>query len=255
MIAFQIIMNNNHNLVKYANGTLKKIYSSKERFDCELKYIQLFKDHGFYTPKVISKDEGKLEIVFNNIQGHVSLLLANEELTVCIEQLARVYVQWPFEDDTRKISEYYAGNIRLRLQEFSQEHELVLNQERLGGYLRTLRERFDVSLFKDAKPSNWIFDGNGVCLIDFDYVKPSFYLADIAQLLNYQQLSNEEKYGYVDRFMKLIGKEESHVYLLFDLASINSRIMAMRYNVNLNEYYLNKFTQSLKEELGRMKLV
>ena len=48
-------MNNNHNLVKYANGTVKKIYSSKERFDCELKYIQLFKDHGFTPRKLLVK--------------------------------------------------------------------------------------------------------------------------------------------------------------------------------------------------------
>ena len=91
-------------------------------------------------------------------------------------------------------------------------------------------------------------------LIDFDYVKPSFYIADVMQLLNYQEMTDKSRYEYIAIFHQFINvpmpRRESIL-----LAGINSRIMAMRYNKNLDTYRNNTFITSIKDDLREIMTI
>lgn len=248
-------MNYNYNLIKISGNLVKKKYSTRERFDCELRNNQIFNERGFRVPEIISRDELANEIVFRFIDGHTGFMLSDEEILLCIKELVKIYKWRPLRRDIEIAKEHYIDGLKKGIIEFINTHNLTLDARRLGECLDTLRSNFDVSLFKDAKPTNWIFDQKGVWLIDFDYVRPSFYLADMAQFLNYQELSDEEAYRYVDMFNDLIEVRHLQAHLLFDMAAINSRIMAIHYNENLNAYYKNKFIEAIENQLRRMQIV
>ena len=91
-------------------------------------------------------------------------------------------------------------------------------------------------------------------MIDFDYVRPSYYLADVMQLLNYQNLNLRSEYIYVKRFHELIKLSPPKVSVAA-LVGVNSKIMSMRYNKNLNTSYRDSFDVSIKNTLEEMGIV
>ncbi len=247
-------MKNNHNDIQVLDGVVIKQYSSNERFSCEVKNNRLFKEKGFRVPEVLRIDSARLEITFEVISGLNSLELSHEEIILCLEELGKIYRCWSNPTTDEEVRDRYVNIVRQNILDYTNEHNFVTDLAVLDQCLITLSSDFRASLFKDAKPTNWIFDSAGVWLIDFDYVKPSFYIADVMQLLNYQELTDKSRYEYIEIFHQFISvpmpRRESIL-----LAGINARIMAMRYNKNLDTYRNDTFIASIKDDLKEIMTI
>ena len=71
-----------------------------------------------------------------------------------------------------------------------------------------------------------------VFLLDFDDVRPSFFLSDLAQFLGYFILENKrvDEFLCLQNFLKLLGMFNSHRYfLLLLLAIFQSNLKKIKY--------------------------
>ena len=116
-----------------------------------------------------------------------------------------------------------------------------------------------ISLFKDAKPSNWIFQKDKIYAIDFDYVKKSFFLADLAQLLSYISLRKKISYiFFVNYYLKQIFpkmKDYDKFYIPFKLALVNSNIASELHRENLGAYVKRGFAKQNRFILSEFKII
>jgi len=133
-----------------------------------------------------------------------------------------------------------------------------LNIEKLNNLLRELEKCCYISIFKDAKPSNWVFQKNKVYAIDFDYVKKSFFLADLAQLLSYVSLKRKiNMWEYVKYFLQRVLPSQKYdgFYNLFMLAVINSNIASSVHNSNLSKKTIAGFNNQNIKILKELRLI
>jgi thiamine kinase-like enzyme len=112
-------------------------------------------------------------------------------------------------------------------------------------------------MFKDSKPTNWIFTDKDLYLIDFDYVVPSSSLANISQLTNYCDLRMDERKEILKRYYEF---EERDIPIcsywdLYILTCVNSRIAAMNHNSHLDDNLISKFKKQNISDLSIIKLV
>ncbi|MBN1263008.1 MAG: phosphotransferase [Candidatus Pacebacteria bacterium] len=236
---------------------LLKKYISLKRFETELKYIPIFKKAGFNVPKIEHIEKTKRQIIFEKIQGEKTEHLEKEKLVLCIGELAKIFKAFSdrqSQEAARKYPEKVFKNIIL----YAKNNSLVIEKELLKKLIDKLKKNFKSSVFKDAKPTNWIFQKKKVYLIDFDYVVPSFFLADLAQLLTYQRRWHSlDIKKYLNIFLvETISSAKTKNYLQsFTLAMINSNIMSQRYNPNLGKDTIKIFTEQNNELLRQLKIL
>lgn len=247
-------MHGNHNRIRRIDDLIIKTFESQDRFASEIKYTSVFKSLGFRVPEIISSNTKDLEIVTRFIHGANKITLSNKDIYRCLKELAKIYTIWSSRIESHAIKNKYLSSLKQNILLYANSNGLVINQRVLDNEIDRVSDCFRPSLFKDAKPANWIFNKDGVWMIDFDYVRPSYYLADVMQLLNYQNLNLHSEYIYVKRFHELIKLSPPKVSVAA-LVGVNSKIMSMRYNKNLNTSYRDSFAVSIKNTLEEMGIV
>lgn len=247
-------MHSNYNRIRRIDNLIIKTFESQERFDSEIKYNGVFKNLGFRVPEIISSNTKELEVVTKFICGASKTTLSSKDIDRCLKELAKIYTIWSSRIEGNEIKKKYLSSLKQNISLYADSKGLVVNQIVLDDEIDRVSNYFRPSLFKDAKPANWIFNKDGVWMIDFDYVRPSYYLADVMQLLNYQNLNFHSEYIYVKRFHELIKLSPPKVSVAA-LVGVNSKIMSMRYNKNLNTSYRDSFAVSIKNTLEEMGIV
>lgn len=247
-------MHSNYNRIRRIDNLIIKTFESQERFDSEIKYNGIFKNLGFRVPEIIGFNTKELEIVTRFICGANKITLSNRDIDRCLEELAKIYTIWSSRIEGGEIKKKYLSSLKQNVSLYTNSNGLVINQRALDDEIDRISSCFKPSLFKDAKPTNWIFNKDGVWVIDFDYVRPSCYLADVMQLLNYQNLNPHSEYTYVERFHELIKLSPPKASVVA-LIGVNSKIMSMRYNKNLNISYRDSFSVSIKNVLEEVSVI
>ena len=232
-------MHSNHNRIRRIDNLIIKTFESQERFDSEIKYNGIFKNLGFRVPEIIGFNTKELEIVTRFICGANKITLSNRDIDRCLEELAKIYTIWSSRIEGGEIKKKYLSSLKQNVSLYTNSNGLVINQRALDDEIARIS-----SCFKQ----------DGVWVIDFDYVRPSCYLADVMQLLNYQNLNPHSEYTYVERFHELIKLSPPKASVVA-LIGVNSKIMSMRYNKNLNISYRDSFSVSIKNVLEEVSVI
>lgn len=255
-------MQGNHNLINQLNYqgvfAVSKHYTDPERFECELTYIRQFAAKGFPTPIVLTANPDQLVIVFKKITGKCNGYLSGPELTLCIDQLAAIQQRFLISDK-KGAATAYCQKVADNISTYSQKQNLLIDRQRLTNILLHLEQHFICGLFKDAKPTNWIFQNGRVYLLDFDYIRESFFLADLAQLMSYQMINQSiNLHQVLDYFSSKLGITNSqpvNYYHFFLLAIINSNIASQVHNDSLSVKTINQFQLQIKHFLSELNLL
>lgn len=255
-------MQENHNVVnqlKYQGVfAISKHYTDLERFECELAYIRQFSSKGFLTPVVLTANPDQLIIVFKKITGKCNRYLSGPELTLCINQLVAIQQRFLISDK-KKARLVYCQKVSDNISTYSQNQDILIDWRRLTNILVNLEQYFICGLFKDAKPTNWIFQNGRVHLLDFDYIRESFFLADLAQLMSYQMINRSVNLHQVlDYFLSKLGITNSqsvNYYHFFLLAIINSDIASQVHNDSLSVKTTKQFQLQIKHFLSELDLL
>ncbi|MEP7166445.1 MAG: hypothetical protein ABI758_00520 [Candidatus Woesebacteria bacterium] len=234
-----------------------KKYASKDRFQCEAYYLNACSSQGIRTPSILEVNGEQNSIRMKGISGLVKRYLSNGELNVCINQLISFQKLFPLDSTKGNTRGDYINKVRENVLFFSRKTGADVCMPQYEKNLRALESLFFPALFKDAKPENWVFHEDNVSMIDFDYVVPSFILADFAQLIKFQYTDpNIEIYPLLKKFLSgvrnatLLGQLSEYEAVL-PIVVANSCISAIRLNPNTSETdanYLLRLTSKLLQE-------
>lgn len=233
---------------KTKNFIIKK-YKERSRFINELKYLALFKNKGFLVPKISSFNKTKKEIKIKNIRGTIYNKLNDKKLKQCLIILVNIIKKFGIGFHNKTQSKIYTRRLKENIMQYTKKNSLNINLKKLNSLINELEDICYISIFKDAKPLNWIFDNKKqIIIIDFDYVKKSFFLSDLAKLLTYNFLGRKLYYKpYLNYFLKNINIEEKNLKnfrIPFILAMINSNVSSMKYSKKIS----NETVQKLKKQ-------
>lgn len=226
---------NNFNEIQVAGNTVIKSFKDKDRFHSELENNQIFRDMGYHTTEIIAYDIGRLEITFKAIRGE-SILNSEFAISKTIDTIASIVRDTLIIRNYCEIRDYYC---ELVLQSFALLDSRLLKNINLLNFIELLRKKFRISVFKDCKPDNFIYSSGEIYLIDFDYVRESFFLADLAQFFSYYILENPDNITYwTAKFMRSfdwIDMDKLYEYiLLIYLSIINSNMLTISRNRNIS---------------------
>lgn len=214
---------------------IQKKYYNKERFLCELKHLKYFKKAGLRVPSIYNFDSKNKTINIERIGGKIKNNLTDSEIKKCIDEVYKIVTFCGLDKDNKNVNKY-VSKVKSNILFWCKENRHKVNMKNLNSFLKELKRVCYISIFKDAKPNNWIFNQNGIYTIDFDYVKKSFFLADIAQLLSYIRLKrNFDLWKYVEYFLKKVFPKEKNYYKFnkpFMLAIVNSNVASKIHGKN-----------------------
>ncbi len=240
--------------------TVLKTYDDINRYSCEVKYLYLFKENGFNVPKLLASDSKKMTNTIEFISGQGTNNLNKEQVTRCVTELVSIYNTFKLEksvtDHTNKKD--YVQITKECITDFCQRFKIEIDFKTFDSAVKLLNDKFIGSIFKDAKPENFILTEEKVYLIDFDYVVPSFYLADLAKLLNgINSLTFDEKYELALMFNTKVKTRISNKSLktLLILALIVSSQSAIKFNKNLSQETQNILNENTLEYLKLLNIV
>lgn len=246
----------NRNSIRRYNTFIGKQYAAEDRYEAEAANIRLFREAGFLVPTIIKSDRNHLTHEIGLCRGDVSHSISYENIIRCANVLRRIYVIFSNCYDNRAVAEKYVAGLESAIQLFAKESELVIDEVILKKSLEILLDNFRTTLFKDAKPTNWVVTSESITMLDFDYVRPSFYLADLTQLLNYSpHLTEVQKNTIVDYYTANDAISEDTVRLLFLLSSINSYLMANKYGPDKDVTLRANFDESIIKYLVELEIV
>lgn len=237
---------------------MKKRYKNSERYFCELKYLEIFRKKNIPVPKIYQYDDKRKIITIEKIDGKISDILNKKEIKLCIDALCRIVFVFGLEKNNKREISKYISKVKSNILLWCKENNYPLNIEKLNNLLRELEKCCYISIFKDAKPSNWVFQKNKVYAIDFDYVKKSFFLADLAQLLSYISLQRKiNMWKYVKYFLQRVlpSQKYDRFYVPFMLAVVNSNIASSIYNRNLSKKTIAGFNNQNIKILKELHLI
>ena len=153
----------------------------------------------------------------------------------------------------------YILKVKSNIAWWCEKNNYKIKNMQLENLLQELKKVCYVSFFQDAKPSNWIFQGDKTYAIDFDYVKKSFFLADLAQLLSHVSLKRKINHAtFIDYFLKKIlpkTKNYNTFYMPFKLAIINSNIASRMHRENMQIAEEKGFDKQNKIILEKLKII
>jgi len=238
---------------------IKKRYSDIQRFFCELKYLNYFKDKDINVPSIYKFDKIQKTVIVDKIDGKINDSLNSKEIKLCIDILAKIVLIFGLEKKNSNEIDIYISKVRSNIIWWCKNHNYTVEEMQLNILLQKLRTVCYISLFKDAKPSNWIFQKDKIYAIDFDYVKKSFFLADLAQLLSYISLRRRINYiFFVNYYLKQIFpkmRDYAKFYISFKLAVLNSNIASEFHRENLPAYVKRGFDKQIKAILNEFKII
>ncbi|HIP33782.1 MAG TPA: hypothetical protein EYG89_03420 [Bacteroidia bacterium] len=237
-----------------------KVFHSRERFNNEKYYYNIFRKNGFKLVPRISINTYKKKIEYLYIDGNIPNIV---DTYIIVDYLVFFYskryqIISMCNEEEYKIE--YINTMEFVLKKFN------LNSEIIKKIKRILTNKYRVSIFKDSKLDNWIKTiDNEIIMIDFDYVVPSFFLQDFAQYFTSLELKstslsisycNDSLQYFLLKLNISINEKDFFEYkILFISACLMSNLKKIEYNIleynidNINE--LNKkYLDLLKKELG-----
>lgn len=240
--------------IKNGEKCIIKIYDELPRFLSEYRYTKVIQDAGFLTHTIINRNIDKRQLTFNYIDGIVYNRMPRQELLKSVETLANIYLRIGVSVGNSNTSSKYITNFAEAIRYFTARRHLTIDEIALEKICRTIRENFRSSIFIDAKVQNWVFSKTSGMpyMIDFDYVRDSFVYADLAQLLSSQYLEHDP-YGCLHYFNKIskINIDANLARNLLDFAILNSKLMAMKYNNNIDKSRCRAYIQYIKQTLTK----
>jgi len=247
---------NNHKIITINSNTyIQKKYNKLDRFNCEINYLKIFKQKRFLVPNIYETDEKNSIITLDFIKGNVYEKLDSKKVEKCIDILLKIISAFGLEKNDNIEINKYVTKVKENILRFCVQNNLRNSEYDLKNNLERLESLCFISLFKDAKPSNWIFQKNKIYMVDFDYVKKSFFMADLAQLLSYTNL----KYApYVNYFLKELFYSNSRFdefYNSFLIAVVNSNIASVSHNGKLSSDRKKAFYKTNKYILRQLSII
>lgn len=238
---------------------IEKHYDDLKRYSCELKYLRKFKEKGILVPNIYNHDKKKRIILIEKINGRIGNKLIDESIKSCIGTLCKIAHLFDIEKNNNKEIKKYILRVKSNILYWCKKNSYEADYKELDSVLEELRKNCYISIFKDAKPSNWIFQKNNVYAIDFDYVRKSFFLADLAQLLSYVSLNNKiDNWLYVKYFLRRtlpFIKNYDKFRIPFMLAIVNSNIASKIHRYNLSFSEEKGFERQNKLILKELKII
>lgn len=228
-------------MVSDGGDLIVKSFIEETRFQSEIYYNIMFRNMGYKTSKIIDIDYDKKEITFEKIMGESIL---NSELSISKAfDTMRTIASVTFDmGKTDEIKDYYCDTV---IKSISLLDSRLLHSAKFLRYMKMLREEFHTSIFKDCKPDNFIYYSGEIYLIDFDYVRISFFLADLAQFFSYFMLDRTICVDFwIKKFLKNNksindGSCDKYVLLTY-LSIINSNILSITKNPNIEKDIVTK---------------
>jgi len=247
---------NNHKIITIDFRTyIQKKYSNIDRFNCEVKYLKIFKRKRFLVPNIYETDEKNSTITLDFIEGNIYEKLDSRKARNCIDILVKIISVFGLEKNNDIEINKYIKKVKENILRFCAQNNLRYGEYELENNLEKLMSLCFISLFKDAKPSNWIFQKNKIYMIDFDYVKKSFFMADLAQLLSYTNLKYTTCINY---FLKKLFSSNSRFdkfYNPFLIAVVNSNIASALHNKKLSSDTKKCFNKTNKDILKQLNII
>lgn len=251
---------NKHQKIKIDDKEyIQKKYNDIERFACELKYLRYFKNKNILVPDIYGYDKKKKIVAIEKIDGQVKDALSDVEIKRCMDTLFKIITVSGLEKkNIREISKYVL-KVKFNIEWWCKRNNDSINREQLDFQLLRLKKVCYISLFKDAKPANWIIKKDKIYAIDFDYVKKSFFLSDIAQLLSYVSLKRKiNSWLFVKYYLKKVVlqfENYQEFYIPFLLASINSNVASKIHRKDLPVIVERKFNKQNRLILKELKII
>ena len=247
---------NNHKIIIIDFKTyIQKKYDDLDRFNCEMKHLKIFKQRKFLVPSIYETNQKNSIITLDFIEGNVYEKLDGKKVKNCIDILVKIISVFGLEKNNNIEISKYITRVKENILRFCIQNNLRYSEYDLKNNLEKLESLCFISLFKDAKPSNWIFQKNKVYMVDFDYVKKSFFMADLAQLLSYTNL----KYtAYIKYFLKKLFPSNSRFdkfYNPFLIAVVNSNIASVLHNKKLSYDIKKDFDKTNKNILKQLSII
>lgn len=236
---------------------IEKRYQSLERYESEGRNIALFEGEGFRVPKILSSDRGAMTRTISRVEGTISDVLSLKEIYSCLDVLKHIYVTFHDRFNKSEVGLHYIASLQTGVREFVETRgHYTLSEDNFGRAIDLMARHFRVTLFKDAKSSNWVFTNKGLFLIDFDYVRPSFFLSDLAQLLNYSgHIDADEVRKILAYFVDNIDVEQDVTETLLKLSRVNSYIMALKYGPQTTQERREEFERSIIHTLKQLGVI
>jgi thiamine kinase-like enzyme len=217
-----------------------KSFTQDVRYESEVFYYEQFRNIGFNIPERKKISKKKLTVTYEHITNDSCIKLLD-----VITILSKIYTEQnsilKVKNEKQTKSKYIEECDKI-LRHYSLSENLIVHVNEL------LDEYFFISLFKDAKIENWICNQNKIYMIDFDYVVPSFFIQDLAQLVTTYMLntgvilSYKEIKAILRCFLSNIKRKHfnEHIYMfLFMVSCLYSNYKKLS--------YIHKYDSKIKE--------
>lgn len=245
--------------IKFLNNSFViKKFDEYERFNNEIKYNKIFFNLGFKVSRIHFYDYEKKVVIMNKIKGRAKNVFNKKELLGCIDILVKIAnIFWL--DKNNFFIKKYVDAVESNIKEFAKNNLLKINKDNFNKLLNELNNCCYISIFKDCKPTNWIFNNRKIYILDFDYVKKSFFLSDLAQLLSYSMIRSKINIKFYLKYflkrLKTISFDPDIFYRPFLLAIINSNICSVKYNQNMSNKLAHDFKNQNLDLLREVNLI
>lgn len=236
---------NNFNSVRVTEDIVVKSFKEESRFYSELNNNKIFLNMGYNTPRILDYNTNSLEITFKTIRGE-SVLNSEQAIVKTIEIIASIVND---TQDTRNICEIRDYYCDLVIQNITLLDSRISKNYKVFKYIDLLRKEFKLSVFKDCKPDNFIYSSGKIYIIDFDYIRDSFFLADLAQFFSYYILAKPNNIvNLTTVFVKTVNcinanKLNDYIILIY-LSIINSNMVTISRNSNTSNSMVKQKEES-----------
>lgn len=180
-----------------------KSFRDRYRFLAEVRNYAFFRNAGFLVPRRLEIRSTKLQVVYERISGHPANVRHLDAIIELVSQIHRAAIRSAGLVGEREVAlAKYLRDVQLACRCFDRDS---------GSLEHAIGRSFFPTLFRDAKPENWIVSNGGrIFLIDFDYVVTSGPLQDLAQFLTGAWINDPTSDG--DAFVfagldRLLGQE------------------------------------------------
>lgn len=224
--------------IREEGGHVLKVFDDHARFLSEVTYSNLFRASGFAVPKQVSIESITRTIAIDYLADDVERKKAAETQQCIVQEIASIaHFMNPLILPS-PVLRTYTETLQKRLWKFKTVQATVMDRDRVSHWCARIEELKAVTLFKDCKEDNFLYHQDSIVLIDFDYVKPTFILADFAQYYVSLTMRNAANF---EQFLDLTLTHLPSVKLsshdappLFALAVVNTCLARLAHNPNLN---------------------
>ncbi len=178
----------------------RKIRSYEVEFNWYQNYNKVI-DHAYYPQLIYCGEiEGEKYLLLEDLKGKGFKPLKNiewQDVTLCLKWLAHFHAHHlnTFPEDLWKVGTYWHLKTRPQELEVIDDNELKLAAPLIDQKLNSAK--YKTIIHGDAKLANFLFSGNEVSAVDFQYVGGGVGVKDLAYFLSSiydeSQLNNQEE--------------------------------------------------------------